>query len=100
MSEVIELARFKVERGAEQAFLDARGAMVHAVKERLPGLRAISLARLDDGDWIDVVIWEDRASAAAAPREAEKLLPVREWLRHVAEDVSMEQGDVIDRVGA
>jgi hypothetical protein len=30
--------------------------------------------------------------------EAEKLRPVREWMSHISEDVSMEQGDVVDRV--
>jgi heme-degrading monooxygenase HmoA len=98
MPEVIELARFKIDPKDEEAFLAAREGMVEAVTQRLPGLRAISLARLDDGTWIDVVFWDDRGSAAEAPQEAGQLRPVQEWMSHIAEDVSMEQGDVIDRV--
>ena len=62
MEEVIELARFRVKPEEEQAFLADREAMRESATRRLPGLLRIDLAKLDDGEWIDIVLWKDRAS--------------------------------------
>lgn len=96
MSDVIELAKFTVEPDDEERFLAARPGMVEAVKTRFPGLKELHLARLDDGAWIDVIFWESREDAQAAAAEAESLADVRNWLQHVAEDVSMEHGVLVD----
>ena len=96
---VLELARFTVDREAETDFLATRPAMVEAVRGALPGLTEISLVRLDDDTWIDVVGWASRADAARGPELAAALPEVQEWLRHIAADVSMDLGEVIDRAG-
>jgi heme-degrading monooxygenase HmoA len=97
MSEVIELARFNVDPESEAEFLATRPAMVAAVQEQVPGLRQISLVRLDDGSWVDVVVWSSRDAANRGARIASALPEARRWLGHVAEDVSMDLGQVIDR---
>ena len=100
MSEVVELARFKVDLESESEFLATRPAMVEAVLEKVPGLREISLVRLDDGTWIDVVTWRSRAAADQGAKLAAALPEARRWLEQVSEDVSMNLGQVIDRSSA
>lgn len=100
MSEVIELARFRVDAESEAAFLAARPAMVEAVLERVPGLREISLVRLDDGTWVDIVTWSDRTAAEKGAKIAAGLPEARLWLEQVSDDVSMDLGVVTDRVAA
>jgi heme-degrading monooxygenase HmoA len=97
---VLELARFKVDRDAEADFLATRPAMVKAVRERLPGLTEISLVRLDDDTWVDVVSWASRADAERGPQLAAALPEVQEWMRHISADVSMDVGEIIDRAGS
>lgn len=97
MGEAIELARFKVDAASEVEFLATRPAMVEAVMEHVPGLREISLVRLDDGTWVDVVVWSSRDAADRGARIAAALPEARRWLGHVSEDVSMDLGEVIDR---
>jgi hypothetical protein len=99
MGEVVELARFKVDAESEAEFLAARPAMVEAVLTRVPGLREISLVRLDDGTWVDLVVWSSRGAADRGARIAGALPEARRWLGQVAEDLSMDLGDVIDRAG-
>jgi heme-degrading monooxygenase HmoA len=100
MSDVVEFARFKVATESESDFLAARPAMVAAVLERVPGLRDISLIRLDDGTWVDLVIWSSRDAADQGAKIAASLPEARRWLGHVSQDVSMDLGEVIDRAGA
>jgi quinol monooxygenase YgiN len=96
---VLELARFKVDPESQKAFLAAQPAMVEAVME-LDGLDSISLVKLDDGTWLDVVIWSSRDAAESAPQLAASLPPAREWLSHITEDVSMEHGTIHDHAGS
>lgn len=100
MTEVIEFARFRVDAQSEAEFLATRPAMVQAVLQRVPGLRKISLVRLDDGTWIDVVTWSSRSAAEQGAEIAAALPAARRWLQHVSEDVSMDLGEVIDGAAA
>jgi len=99
MPDVIELARFRVDAEAEADFLATRPAMVKAVRERVPGLKEISLVRLDDDTWVDVVTWASRADAQRGAELAAALPEAQAWLRYVAVDVSMDLGEIIDRAG-
>lgn len=97
MSEVIDLARFKIAPETEAEFLARRPAMVAAVRE-LAALRGISLVRLGDDTWLDVIVWESREAADEAIKVAHNLPAVREWLRYVTEDLSADHGVVLDWV--
>lgn len=96
MSRTLELSRYVVEGDQEQQFLAKRGAMVEAAKENFPGLIGVTLAKLDDGSYVDAWIWEDRSFCEAAMAKVETVPVVVDWLQHIGEDVSMEFGTVVD----
>jgi hypothetical protein len=90
------LGRYVIESDQEQQFLAKRGAMVKAAKENFPGLIDVTLAKLDDGSYVDSWIWEDRSFCEAAMAKVEGVPAVVDWLQHIGEDVSMEFGTVVD----
>ena len=96
MSRTLELSRYVVEGDQEQQFLAKRGAMLKAAKENFPGLIDVTLAKLDDGSYVDAWIWEDRSFCEAAMAQVEAVPAVVDWLQHIGEDVSMEFGTVVD----
>ena len=96
MSRTLELSRYVLEGDQEQSFLAKRGAMVEAAKENFPGLMDVTLARLDDGSYVDAWIWEDRSFCEAAMAKVEAVPVVVDWLGHIGEDVSMEFGTVVE----
>ena len=96
MSRTLELSRYVVEGDQEQQFLAKRGAMVEAAKESFAGLIDVTLAKLDDGSYVDAWIWEDRSFCEAAMAKVETVPVVVDWLQHIGEDVSMEFGKVVD----
>ena len=93
---VIELARFTVAPGSEQEFLAARPAMVQAVTQQVRGLESISLVKLGDGSWVDVVTWSSREAAERGATVAAALHEAKVWLDHIDEDLSMDLGEVVD----
>ena len=96
MSRTLELGRYVIERDQEQPFLAKRGAMVEAAKENFPGLIDVTLAKLDDGSYVDAWIWEDRSFCEAAMAKVEAVPAVADWLQHISEDVSLEFGTVVE----
>lgn len=65
MSLTMELVRFTVAEADEARFLAAREAAV-ADLSSMPGLVSATLARGEDGGWVDVLLWRSRAEAVAA----------------------------------
>jgi hypothetical protein len=96
LSRTLELGRYVIERDQEQPFLAKREAMVEAAKENFPGLIEVTLAKLDDGSYVDAWIWEDRSFCEAAMAKVEAVPAIADWLQHIGEDVSMEFGTVFD----
>ena len=96
MSKTLELSRYAVEGDQEQPFLAKREAMVKAAKESFPGLIDVTLAKLDDGSYVDAWIWENRSFCEAAMAKVETVPVVVDWLGHIGEDVSMEFGTVVE----
>jgi hypothetical protein len=96
LSRTLELSRYVVEDDQEQPFLAKRGAMVEAAKENFPGLIDVTLAKLDDGSYVDAWIWEDRSFCEAAMEKVETVPVIVDWLKHIGEDVSMEFGTLVE----
>jgi hypothetical protein len=96
LSRTLELSRYVVEGDQEQQFLAKRGAMIKAAMENFPGLIGVTLAKLDDGSYVDAWIWEDRSFCEAAMAKVESVPVVVDWLQHIGEDVSMEFGTVVE----
>jgi hypothetical protein len=96
LSRTLELSRYVVEDDQEQQFLAKRGAMVEAAKQNFPGLIDATLAKLDDGSYVDAWIWEDRSFCEAAMAKVETVPVVVDWLQHIGEDVSLQFGTLVD----
>ena len=91
----IELARFRVNEGAEPQLLAERPAMVNALRRRFPGCRAAYLTREDDGWWLDVVFWRSRAEAEEAAKAIDSVPECAAWFRHLAESGGLRHVEVV-----
>lgn len=78
----IEVARYAA--SDDDALLAARPDMVRAIRERFPGLLHAILARTDDGDWLDVFVWDSEAHARDAVAGEGTLPEYRRFARHIA----------------
>lgn len=66
MSDTIELVRFRLQQGKTSAdWLNANEKINEWIKVQ-PGFRFRSLSETEDGEWIDMVYWENLAAAKAA----------------------------------
>jgi len=96
MPRTIELARFTVKSGEEEAFLAERDAMSRAAKENFAGFVDETLVELEDGSYLSIWTWEAREYCDRAMAQVDRVAPVSEWLAHLEEDVSMEFGVLVD----
>jgi hypothetical protein len=94
MPEFIEVVHAKVRDGAEQELLSRRPALEAGVKEKLPGLLDITLVRLEDGTFLDVLRWESRAAADAAIPRFEEVPEAMEIHGYLAEGLAHHRGEV------
>jgi antibiotic biosynthesis monooxygenase len=93
---VIELVRFTVHEGAEAALLAERPAMITALRERFPLLRATYLTREDDDSWLDLFVWENRDAATEASAVVTTIPECVSWFRHIAEPGGIRHVEVLD----
>ena len=96
MSVTVELVRFTVQPGREETFLARREAAVEGLRS-MPGLMSATLARAEDGSWVDIVLWRSREEALAAARALQAGdLPaaVLEWASAIEEVGSMTHARV------
>ena len=97
MKPTLELAAFTVRDGAETAMLAERPAMIAALRRASPGLLAAWLAKLDDGSWLDVILWRSRAEAETAADHVNDLPEAKAWFRHIAESHGVQHIDVVNQ---
>ena len=64
--ETIEMVRFTIRPGAEEALVEERPAMVEAVRAEFPGMLSARLAKLDDTTWLELLVWTSRETAQRA----------------------------------
>jgi hypothetical protein len=101
MTMVIELAHFTIHDGAEEELLAERPAMIQALRRRFPACLAAYRTKEDDGGWLDVLLWRDRAEAEEAARLVDTVPECREWFRHIAKSGGLRHVRVMDSlVGA
>lgn len=67
MAVVYEVVHSRLRDGAEADMLSLRPAMIHAVRDRCPGMLDAQLVHLDDGTWLDIVTWDSREPWNAPP---------------------------------
>jgi len=101
MSVTVELVRFRVAPGREEAFVAGREAAIEGLRS-MPGLLSATLARADDGTWVDVVLWRSREEALAADRAlraGEVPAAVLEWASAIEDVESMTHAQVAHHTG-
>lgn len=94
----MELVRFTVGRAGQAPFLAGREAALRDLRT-MPGLLSATLARGEDGVWVDVLIWRSRPDAvAAAEALREGLLPAAGTWASMIEDVTtMTHAEVVEQ---
>ena len=78
----------------ETALLATRPAMVDAIRAAFTGLVRATLARTENGTWIDVFYWEDRAAADRAIAGESTLPAYQAFAAHIGHVASSEIADV------
>lgn len=66
MSDTIELVRFRLQQGKTAADWLQANEKINEFMKAQPGFRFRSLSETDDGEWWDLVYWENLAAAEAA----------------------------------
>ncbi|OJF15234.1 hypothetical protein [Couchioplanes caeruleus] len=90
----MELARFTVDPSDVEAMLQARPAMLAALRERFAGFESLRLVRLDEWTWLDVVVWASRAQADEAAAKIGEIPQCRAAFAFIKEMVSMEHAEI------
>jgi hypothetical protein len=70
---VIEIVRSAIAPDREAEVLASRPHAMARFRESFPALRSATLARFDDGTWVDLLIWDSRADAQEAARRAAEI---------------------------
>ena len=79
--ETIEMVRFTVSPGAEEALISERPAMVEAVRAEFPGMLSARLAKLDETTWLELIVWTSREAAQRATEKRTTSPPSRSGSR-------------------
>jgi heme-degrading monooxygenase HmoA len=95
MAQAIEMVRFTVKPGEEEALVAERSGMLEALTAEYPGLVSARLARADETTWLDLIVWESRERALAAAEGAPRIPACAAWFGHFAEVLGMEHADVV-----
>ena len=75
MTTIVETVSYKLAGGVSRdAFLAANSAMTDWLS-RQKGFQYRSLSQKEDGSWIDIAYWEDKASCEAAEVSFKKEMP-------------------------
>ena len=94
---VLELARFTVRPEHVEQMLALREPMTEALR-RVAGFRGLTLVRLDERTWLDVVEWDDRASAEQALETVMSTPECTAFFGLIEQTVSMEHAEVVRQV--
>ena len=93
---VMEFARFTVREGAEAQLIADRPAMLAALRARFPACLAAYLTREEDGNWLDVILWRNRADAEESARLIMTVPECAAWFTHIAESGGLRHAEVLD----
>jgi len=72
---VVELVRFKLAPESDENMFVYRAEALNPILKEMGGYKARYLAQHEDGEWLDVVIWENMQQAKAA---ADKIMSLPE----------------------
>ena len=99
MAQAIEMVRFTVKPGEEEALVAEHPGMLEALTAEYPGLVSARLAKTGETTWLDVLVWESRGEALAAAEGASNIPECAAWFGRFAEVLGMEHADVVAAQG-
>jgi hypothetical protein len=82
---VLELASFRAHPRHVAALVRRAGPLLHAIRERFPGLRKMHVANVGDGSWLQLSFWDSREHAEAAASEVFDMPEMGDFLAQVDE---------------
>ena len=92
---LVDFVRFRVSPGRAESLLSARSGAIEAFRRRR-GLRAAYLVKLEQGEWLDVFVWEgDEAATDSFPTGAD-LPEVVGYMDHMTEVLGEERGILVE----
>jgi hypothetical protein len=90
----LESVHFTVEADQSASFLAKRDAMIACVRE-LDGFVRGELIEMQDGTWLDLVLWTSPEAAAAVAATFGDHAPIADWAQHIGAIVTMAHGTVV-----
>jgi hypothetical protein len=90
----VDFVRFRVSPSRAESLLSARSGAIEAFRSR-PGLRAAYLVKLEQGEWLDIIVWDGDQVATDSFRAGAGLPEVAGYLDHMAEVLGEERGILI-----
>jgi hypothetical protein len=91
----VDFVRFRVSPGRTESLLSARSGAIEAFRSRR-GLRAAYLVKLEQGEWLDVIVWDGDEAASESFKTGADLPEVVGYLDHMTEVLGEERGILID----
>jgi hypothetical protein len=98
MTQTLEIVRTTLKPDSEERMLAARQPAIDELRANCAGLVAAYLAKLEDGSYVDVVVWESMELARAAAKRAPQLPACAELFSTIGDDLSMEHAEIVHAV--
>lgn len=95
MTQAIEMVRFTAKSGEEEALVNERPEMLEVLSAECPGMLSAQLAKTEEGNWLDVVVWKSREQALSAAEKAPRIPACATWFSHMDQVIAMEHADVV-----
>lgn len=92
----VELTRFRVASERAEELLAARPAMLRDFEADREGFLDAQLVQLPDNEWLDIVFWRSPEDLAASRVKGGNLPYIRAFFDLIDEQVSSEQGNMLD----
>jgi hypothetical protein len=99
MGRVLEIVRSTIPPENEAEVLARRPAAMAAFQAAFPGLVAATLARLDDGSWIDVLTWRSQEDAAQAAAHFGEVPELASFMALIGQVQAFDQGTIEHELG-
>lgn len=94
-SRAIELVRFTLHPDHAEDFVAATESMIDTVRRHFDGLEHFSRARLEDGSYVDFVIWRSMAHARAAAAGVMEIPELAKLFGAIDRVIEMTHGDLV-----
>ena len=99
MSDTIELVRFRLQQGKTSADWLKANEKINEFMEAQPGFRFRSLSETDDGEWLDLVYWENLETTKTTNKKFKiKMIPIcAPLIAHNSVTISRSKAHVMQR---